>query len=307
MVKAFQSVIAEQMGHLMTGYSPRGYTPDLTTLLGGLLLSATVFPGVMKLPRFRRARARAVDLAGKVLAHRQQCPVRSTPDFLDLMLELRKADPQLLPETNLNLTVLAPFMVGLDTTASTCSFMLYNVLKRPELMQRMTAEADDFFDRGLEPERGTLDVSRRAAMETLRLHPVSPAVLRTVANSFEFAGYTVPAGALVMVGTSVGHALEEYFPDPERFDIDRFTPARGEHRQRSAYAPFGAGHHRCLGGALVPPQLALTVATVLREVALEPFEANHALRVRSFPTMRPVGLKMRILGRRARNDTPPKG
>ena len=306
-VKAFQNIIAEQMGRIMVGHSPRGYTADLHTTLKGLLLSATVFPAIMKFPRFRRARARALELAGKVLAHKKQCPVHSKPDFLDLMLELREADPQLVPETNLNLTAIAPFLTGLDTTSYTCSFMLYQVLKSPELMQRMTEEADDFFERGLEPRQKGLEVSRRAAMETLRLYPVSPAVLRTVSNSFEFAGHKVPAGAQVMVGTAVGHVLEEFFPDPERFDVDRFTIERGEHRRnRGVYVPFGAGSHRCLGSGLVPLQMALTVATVLRETELEPFEKNHELRVRSLPTMRPVGMKMRILRRRAHGDTPPK-
>jgi len=303
---AFQNVIAEQMGHMMAGYSPEGYTRDLSTLLGGLLLSAATVPHVMKLPRFRRARERGRELARAVLAHKRAMgPRRTTPDFIDLMLELRDADPQLLPETNLPLTVLAPYMVGLDTTASTCSFMIYNVLKRPKLMERMAAEADDLFEEGAVSGEGLrrLDVSRRVAMETLRLHPVSPAVLRTTANSFDFAGHRVPAGTQVMIGTAVGHTLEEYFPDPERFDIDRYTPARGEHRQRGAYAPFGAGNHRCLGSGLVPVQLALTMATILRQLVLEPLAPDHALRVRSFPTMQPVGFRIRVLGRRT-HDTP---
>ena len=291
---------------MMTGLSPRGYTNDLTTLLRGLLLSSAVFPNIMKLPRFRRARARAFELAEKLLAHKERNgPRKRNPDFLDLMLELRAIDPQLVPETNMPLNVVAPYLVGLDTTASTCSFMLHNVLKRPDLMELMTAEADAFFDEGLEPDEGLprLDVSRRAVMETLRLHPVSPAVLRTVSNSFEFAGHAVPAGRLVMIGTSVGHGLEEYFPRPERFDINRYTPARGEHRQRGAYAPFGAGGHRCLGAGLVPVQIVLTMATILRELVLQPLDPHYALRVRSFPTMQPVGFKVRILGRRSRHGS----
>ncbi|MYJ95982.1 MAG: cytochrome P450 [Proteobacteria bacterium] len=298
---ALQSVIAEQMGHVMAGYSPRGYTQDLSTLLGGLLLSAATLPHIMKLPRFRRARERGRDLAQGVLAHKRRVGSRSQrPDFIDLMLELRDADPQLLPETNLPLTVLAPFMVGLDTTASTCSFMIYNVLKRPQLMERMTAEADTLFDQGRVSGKALhgLDVSRRVAMETLRLHPVSPAVLRTTANSFEFAGHRVRAGTQVMIGTAVGHTLEEYFPNPERFDIDRYTQARGEHRQRGAYVPFGAGNHRCLGSGLVPVQLCLTMATILRELELEPVAPDHELRVRSLPTMQPVRFRIRVLRRR---------
>ncbi|MXX57128.1 MAG: cytochrome P450 [Gemmatimonadetes bacterium] len=299
---AFQDVIGEQMGHMMAGYSPEGYTRDLSTLLGGLLLSAATVPHVMRLGRFRRARERARELAQAVLAHKRKVgPRRTTPDFIDLMLELREADPQLLPETNLPLTVLAPYMVGLDTTASTCAFMIYNVVKHPQIMESMTAEADALFDRGRVSAEGlkNLDVARRVAMETLRLHPVSPAVLRTTANSFEFAGHRVRAGTQVMIGTAVGHTLEEYFPDPERFDIDRYTPARGEHRQRGAYAPFGAGNHRCLGSGLVPVQLALTMATILRELELEPLAPGYALRVRSFPTMQPMDFRIRVLRRRA--------
>ncbi|MDE0264326.1 MAG: cytochrome P450 [Bryobacterales bacterium] len=299
-----QNVIAEQMGYVMAGVSPRGYTKELSTLLGGLLLSAAGFPRVMKLPRLRRARSRACELAQAVLKHKREVgPRRPNPDFIDLMLDLRQADPQLLPETNLNLTVLAPYMVGLDTTASTFAFMLYNVLKRPSLMERMTAEADALFDEGLVSGEGLrrLDVSRRAAMETLRLHPTSPAVLRTVANSFEFAGHTVPAGTLMMVGTAVGHMLDEYFPDPEHFDIDRYTKDRAEHRQRDAYAPFGIGSHRCLGSELVPLQLSLTMATILRGLTLEPLAPDYVLRVRSFPTMQPVGFRIRVVRHRTHN------
>ena len=303
---AFQRLIVEQMGRMMADFSPRGYTESLATLLGGLLLSSSVFPNIMRLPRFRRARVRAFELAGKVLAYKEESGAsREKRDFVDLMLELRAKDPQLLPETNLPLHVLAPYMVGLDTTASTCAFMLYNILKQPDLMERMTAEADMVFERGLEPGEGLrrLDISRRVAMETLRLHPVSPAVLRTVSNSFAFAGHTVAAGSLVMIGTSVGHGLDEYFPQPERFDIDRYTRARAEHRQRGAYAPFGAGSHQCLGSGLVPVQLGITMAAILRELVLQPLGPGFRLRVRSFPTMRPSGFRIRILGRRSHNGS----
>ncbi|MYF68897.1 MAG: cytochrome P450, partial [Proteobacteria bacterium] len=102
----------------------------------------------------------------------------------------------------------------------------------------------------------------------------------------------------VMIGTAVGHTLEEYFPNPERFDIDRYTQARGEHRQRGAYVPFGAGNHRCLGSGLVPVQLCLTMATILRELELEPVAPDHELRVRSLPTMQPVRFRIRVLRRR---------
>lgn len=52
-----------------------------------------------------------------------------------------------------------------------------------------------------------LDVTRRVVLETLRMYPVVPGLPRTVANSFEFGGYTVPARASVIVGNTVPHSL----------------------------------------------------------------------------------------------------
>ena len=73
--------------------------------------------------------------------------------------------------------------------------MLYAVLKHPELLERLTAEADALFDQGTLTAEGLhrLDVTKRIFMETLRMYPVIPGLTRTAANSFEFGGYTVPA------------------------------------------------------------------------------------------------------------------
>ena len=114
---------------------------------------------------------------------------------------------------------------------------------------RMTAEADASFTGGTltADSLRTLDVTHRVALETLRMYPIAPAITRTVSNTFEFAGYTIPAGEKVIVATTVPHHLEQYFPEPERFDIERYTPERQEHRQPGVFAPFGAGPHVCLG------------------------------------------------------------
>ena len=117
-------------------------------------------------------------------------------------------------------------------------------MKHPDLLERVTAEADALFAGGTPTvkELRELDVIHRVAMETLRRHSISPMVQRTVSNSFEFEGYKVPAGKQVFLALSVAHGMEEYFPDPQRFDIDRYTRERAEHRQRGAYVPFGLGH-----------------------------------------------------------------
>ena len=110
---------------------------------------------------------------------------------------------------------------------------------------------------------------------------------RTVTNSFEFAGYRVEAGETVFAATSVPHYLPECFPEPDRFDIERYTEARSEHRQPYAYAPFGLGPHRCLRNGFAEVQIAVTMATLLHEVDLALHPSGYRLKTAELPLPRP--------------------
>ena len=179
--------------------------------------------------------------------------------------------------------------------------MLYALLKHPELLERMRAEVDAMYEQGAPTPEGLrkLEVTHRIAMETLRVYPVVPALTRTVSNSFEFGGYTVPAGAEVMLGTTVAHHLPEYFPDPERFDIERYSHGAAQHRQPGAFAPFGVGRHRCLGSGFSEVQIALTMATIVRETELVLERPERPLKIKLAPAPHPdESLRFRLVRRR---------
>ncbi len=167
--------------------------------------------------------------------------------------------------------------------------MLYALLKHPDVLEQVRAEADELFANGAPTEAGINDmpVKQRAIQETLRLHPIVPVMVRTVANSFEFADYWIPAGTAVWVAMPVSHHLPEIFPDPHRFDIDRFLPERREHGQPGAYVPFGFGPHSCLGQGAAKVQMALLNATILHraEIALDP--PDYRLKLDSIPVPTP--------------------
>ena len=302
--RAMQYVITEQLALLTTGVSARDHVDELIDTLDGLLEVHVMQrrpSWFLRLPRQRRARRRLDALIANVLAFHRETS-RVDHDLIDDLLELHQRDPQFFPETDLQIAVLGPFFAGIDTAASTSAFALYALLKHPELLARMTAEADDFFGRGSLTAEGLrgLDVTRRIVLETLRLYPAAPVLSRTVANAFEFAGYTVPAGARVIVGHTVAHHLPELYPDPERFDIERFMPERAEHEQPGAFAPFGLGTHRCLGSRFAETQIALTLLTIIREVELAPVPPGYELKVDRIPTPHPSpSFRFRILNERA--------
>ena len=290
---ALQRIVTDQVGTLTTGVSPRPCSDELVHFVHVLLLTNIVaIPFLHWTPRFRRAAAR-VDELYRTVVERHSGDRRNrgadAPDLIDELLDLHESDPGFLCEADLKVSVLGPFIAALDTVASTCSFMLYALLRDSDLLARARAEADALFADG-EPawsDLGKMDVLHRTALETMRMYPAVPMMARTVTNSFEFAGYRIEAGDAVMAATTVPHYLPEYFPEPDRFDIERYAEGRAEHRRPYAYAPFGLGAHRCLGNGFAEVQILVTMATVLRETELALHPAGYRLKTTEVPLPRP--------------------
>ena len=305
--RAMQQIITEQIGMFCSGLSSEEYFDDLVYFLAMMIqMNITKrLPKVMeRLPKYRRSRRRMEELYERIMeSHRPEKREGQPPDFVDVLLEANQADPQFLPETDLFANVLAPYLVGMDTSASVCAFMLYALLKHPDIMERVREEVDEIYEHGPPTPEGLrkLDVTHRVAMETLRMYPVIPALTRTVSNSFEFEGYRVPARSEILLGTTVGHHLPEYFPEPHRFDIERYSPGRAEHQQPGAFAPFGVGRHRCIGSGLSELQIVLTLATVVREADLELERPERPLKIKLSPAAHPdASVRMRLVRRRGR-------
>ena len=312
---ALQRIITDQLGTLAAGMSPRDYLDDMIVFVRTLLAARVTRQRpalLLRTPRFRRARQRVEELYSTVRAmhdpeHRPDADADADAetDLVDDILALHHADPQFLPETDLMPAVLGPFIAGLDTVGSTCGFMLYALLKHPDLLDRMTAEADASFVGGTLSTDALrhLDVTHRVGLETLRMYPIAPAITRTVSNTFEFAGYTIPAGERVIIATTVPHDLEEYFPEPERFDIDRYGPERQEHQQPGVFAPFGAGPHVCLGAGFAEVAIAATMATIVHEVDLALDPPDYVLKISPNPSPSPDDrFRFRVVRRRRPDD-----
>ena len=300
----WQRIVLEQLGVLATSMSLREYLGDIITFMENMIKTYIMRQQprlLLHRPHVQRAFKQVDELSQRILAdHDPENRRNKPPDAIDHLLEMHYRDPQFLPETDLQEQVLGPFMAGLDTAANICAFMFYELLKQPNLREQVIAEADALFDQGM-PEVSDLrqlDIIHRTAMETMRLYPLAPALsLRTVANSFEFEGYKVPAGETLLIGFTVPHLMSEYFPDPERFDIDRYTSERAEHRQPGVYVPFGVGAHRCLGAGLAEVLIALNIATIFREAELVLHPPDCKLKTKQSFSLSP-DFKFRLMRRR---------
>lgn len=160
---------------------------------------------------------------------------------------------------------------GHETTAFTTMMALHTLAAEPETAERLRAELDAALDRGVAPAQlaDEVPLSRHVVQETLRLFPPLPALHRTAVDDVELAGHLVPAGTLVAVSPYVLQRDPRSWPEPQRFDPDRFAEGRRRDLPRHAYLPFGAGSRICAGNHFALLEAALIVALVTLETDLD--------------------------------------
>ena len=178
--------------------------------------------------------------------------------------------------------LIGPFIAGMDTAASATSFLLYHVLRDPELHRAVVAEADLAFANGC-PDRDSLRQmvqTRHAAMEILRLHPPAPVLGRTSVEAFRFQGYEIPGDEYCIIANTVTHHLPEYFPEPDRFDVRPLRTRTGkEHMQPNVYCPYGLGSHTCLGASTADLLYLIISAVLFRHFHVEMQPPDQELHV----------------------------
>ena len=287
----FRLIVTEQLGRALANHAP-GDTLDsmITTIRTALNVyvnkQSPAF--LLRMPSYQHAK-RHFQLMGRGIVAEHRITVRETPDLVDTILSASKKDEfkeVLGNEAQICYAATGPFIAGLDTVANECTFMLYELLQHPTVLERCMEEADHLFANGV-PEVSHIrshGVLHDAMMETLRLHSIAPVVDRTAAKPFEFAGYRVDKGQQVLIATTAAHFLPEIFPDPYTFDITRYSESRKEHKKRGAYFPFGIGTHLCLGAGAAEAQIVLVMAVVLYMVRLERMKPEEKLRIKNDPT-----------------------
>jgi cytochrome P450 len=143
-------------------------------------------------------------------------------------------------------------MAAHDTSTITMSSMAYQLARHPEWQEKAREES-----LAAAPQDGQgidydgivgLDLLDRVTKESMRLCSPVPSLPREAVRETSVNGYRIPKGAFVAVSPFYNHHDPAYWPDPLRFDPDRFSGERREdHSHRMAFEPFGGGVHKCIG------------------------------------------------------------
>src|SRR5262245_22434472 len=180
-------------------------------------------------------------------------------------------------------------MAAHDTTTSTLTSMTYELARHPEWQERARAGSLALGKPHAEAE----DVERLASLtwimrEALRRYPPLPVIPRVATRDFEWSGYTIRAGAMVVVSPIHTHHMAEWWTEPFRFDPARFSPERAEDERHShSWIPFGAGPHVCLGKRFAEIQ----IRSVMHQMLLRwrwSVPASYRMPVQQAPISKPV-------------------
>ena len=288
-----QRLVAEVIGMIVAGAGPEDYAADIRTFIKYMLMTKVVKQApdiILQLPFYQNAKKRVFEFADKLISDYKKRPPNTDPtqtDFIGELLRVHQEHPDLVPASDLPQLVLSPYVAGLDTVANTLGSALYALLKNPDVMARLKAEVDSV---GVLDEAAlrNMPVLRGVMLETLRLYPINVSAMRTANKDFDFAGYHIPEGTMLFCASAVTHFMPEFYPDPYKFDIDRFEPPRREHMKPFAFSAFARGPHTCLGQGLAEILMMLTLAQIVRraEVRMDPID--YQMKISAVPTPGPA-------------------
>jgi len=176
------------------------------------------------------------------------------PDLLSRLVFAR--DPETgegMSDRQLRDELITFLLAGHETTAQALTMTLYLLAAHPEVDAALATEL----------AAGQGDLLERVIQESLRLYPPAWVIERSAREDDALGGYRIPAGSIVMLPTYVVQRHPDLWPDPDRFDPDRWLPARSAGRSRWAWFPFGGGQRQCIGEEFALQELRIALRELL--------------------------------------------
>ncbi|MET9490698.1 cytochrome P450 [Nocardia sp. NPDC006630] len=175
-------------------------------------------------------------------------------------------------------------IAGHETTSGTVAFALYELARNPQIAERARQEIAETGKSPAELEYEDivgLRYLRAVIDETLRLHPVAPAFIRSALSDTTLGAYPVTPHDWVYLNLLAIHRDPTRWDDPDAFSPDRFLAGPTP----KSYKPFGTGARACIGRALALHEAVLTLVHVLHTQTLTP--TGYRLDIEEFPTLKP--------------------
>lgn len=216
-------------------------------------------------------------LAENILAERTKANGTSKPhreDMLQLMLDAKnETGEEKIDYEDILAQTLVFLIAGYETTSATLGFVCYHLAVDTHVQDKVRNEIDRLWP--TDEDSPSYDVLRgmeyldMVINETLRMYPPGFITQRDCNETCTIKGITIPKGLPVMIPIYAIHHDPEFWPEPERFDPERFTEAEKAKRSPYAFLPFGHGPRNCIGMRFALLEIKLTLVRLLKKYKLE--------------------------------------
>jgi cytochrome P450 len=240
--------------------------------------------------RFVRARDE-VDAELRALIDRAR---REGADRFDVLSKLAHAthdDGAPMSDEEIRDEIMTLVVAGHETTATALAWAVHELTDKPAIQAKAFDEIRAARVGGELPVDADLPYVDAICKEALRLHPVIPGIGRALMAPATIGGVELPANVMAAASIVLTHLNPALYPDPERFDPERFVDKRVSPYE---YLPFGGGGRRCLGMYFALYEMRLILAYLLDELELAA-AASSIRTVRRNITLAPsAGMPIRV-------------
>ena len=223
--------------------------------------------------RRREAVAVLYETIDRLIAERRASGAADTGDLLSMLMRATDESGDRFSDVEVRDQLLTFFLAGHETTSNALAWTWFLLGQHPEVESRLHAEVDEQLG-GRPPALADLPhlpYTLRVIKEAMRLYPPAWTLnTRSAAADTTIGEYAIRCGDKLWISPFAMHRRPQFFPDPERFDPDRWTPEREKALPRYAYIPFGGGPRVCIGNSFAMMEAHLIVAAVAQRARLRP-------------------------------------
>ncbi|MEZ4713718.1 MAG: cytochrome P450 [Caldilineaceae bacterium] len=263
--------------------------------LGYLLTDASTqaLPAWLPIPgrrRYRQAIARCNEMIYQII-HDSRQGIGPENHLLAMLLNLVDEETgEAMDDRQLRDELATLFLAGYETTSIALTWAMHQLMQHPDVLAKVQAEADSVLGDRLPTfaDLPNLNYTRMVIQETMRVNPPVFWLPRVAREADEIDGYAVPAGTHVISFTYAYHRHPEFWPNPDQFDPERFTPENAAGRHHFAWIPFGAGQRQCIGRDFAMMEAQLALAIVAQRFQMRPAD-KKAVQPMLASTLRPRG------------------
>ncbi|MGW4356201.1 cytochrome P450 [Nocardia sp. NPDC004582] len=286
-----------------------GFTPDalehtisdITLYVKGIFTRMFLPPALARIPlpanrRYQAVRTRLRHAVSDMIDRNRTAGGAIGGDLLTALLESAPATPD--SRTDLVDELILMLMAGTESTATTLAWTLYELARDPALQRRVQVEIDTVVGAHTPAHAHIehLHLTGRVLTETLRKYPAAWILSRVTTTEASLGGHRIPAGATIVFSPYLLHHRADVFPDPERFDTDRWLPHNVCPSSRKALVPFGGGTRKCAGDGFAMSEAALVLASIMSRWTVEPVP-HSTVRLAAYGALQPEGLRLRTVAR----------